>query len=91
MFVGYFLLLLRLKPVGLIVRKLAKPNEMLSPKISVHPPRPTFGFKSSQVAIPRNAFCMEQRASSKAKEMHVHVCGLFSAAPPAQAGWADCT
>ena len=46
--------------------------------------------KSSQVANPRNAFCIEQRTAAKSKEAQVRVFGLF-AAPPACAGWADCT
>jgi hypothetical protein len=33
--------------------------------------------KSSQVANPRNAFCIEQRTAAKSKEAQVRVFGLF--------------
>ena len=48
--------------------------------------------KSSQVANPHNAFCIVQRASSKAKRnaFCMIVVFFFFAAPPACAGWADC-
>jgi hypothetical protein len=37
--------------------------------------------KSSQVANPRNAFCIEQRATAKSKEARVRVFGLFLLLP----------
>jgi hypothetical protein len=37
--------------------------------------------KSSQVANPRNAFCIEQRAAAKPKEAQVRVFGLFLLLP----------
>ena len=37
--------------------------------------------KSSQVANPRNAFCIEQRAAAKSKEARVRVFGLFLLLP----------
>jgi hypothetical protein len=33
--------------------------------------------KSSQVANPHNAFCIEQRAAAKSKEARMRVFGLF--------------
>jgi hypothetical protein len=39
------------------------------------------GVKSSQVANPRNAFCIEQRATAKSKEARVRVFGLFLLLP----------
>ncbi len=47
------------------------------------------GKLSSQVANPRNEFCIEQRATEKSekKRICVFLLGLFSAAPPACAGW----
>jgi hypothetical protein len=36
-----------------------------------------FHIKSSQVANPRNTFCIEQRATAKSKEARVRVFGLF--------------
>ena len=38
-------------------------------------------FKSSQVANPRNAFCIEQRTAAKSKEAQVRVFGLFLLLP----------
>ncbi len=38
---------------------------------------PSSQVKSSQVANPRNAFCIEQRATAKSKEARVRVFGLF--------------
>ena len=40
-----------------------------------------FNVKSSQVANPRNAFCIEQRAAAKSKEAQVRVFGLFLLLP----------
>ena len=37
--------------------------------------------KSSQVANPHNAFCIEQRAAAKPKEAQVRVFGLFLLLP----------
>ena len=37
--------------------------------------------KSSQIANPRNAFCIEQRATAKSKEARVRVFGLFLLLP----------
>ena len=37
--------------------------------------------KSSQVANPRNAFCIEQRTAAKSKEAQVRVFGLFLLLP----------
>ena len=37
--------------------------------------------KSSEVANPRNAFCIEQRAAAKSKEAQVRVFGLFLRLP----------
>ena len=39
------------------------------------------GVKSSQVANPRNAFCIEQRTAAKPKEAQVRVFGLFQLFP----------
>ena len=38
-------------------------------------------YKSSQVANPRNAFCIEQRTAAKSKEAQVRVFGLFLLLP----------
>jgi hypothetical protein len=38
-------------------------------------------IKSSQVANPHNAFCIEQRAAAKPKEAQVRVFGLFLLLP----------
>jgi len=38
-------------------------------------------FKSSQAAIPRNAFFIEQRTAAKPKEAQVRVFGLFQLFP----------
>jgi hypothetical protein len=47
--------------------------------------------KASQVANPRNAFCIEQRASSKEKTKTQVAClWIVSAAPPTQPGWVHC-
>ena len=40
-----------------------------------------YQVKSSQVANPRNAFCIEQRAAAKSKEARVRVFGLFLLLP----------
>jgi hypothetical protein len=37
--------------------------------------------KSSQVANPRNAFCIEQRTAANSKEAQVRVFGLFLLLP----------
>ena len=41
----------------------------------------TTKVKSSQVANPRNAFCIEQRTAAKSKEAQVRVFGLFLLLP----------
>ena len=44
-------------------------------------PKEESRVKSSQVANPRNAFCIEQRATAKPKEAQLRVFGLFLLLP----------